>query len=237
MKKVKKFFVTGLVVTVLLAGLVLLYLFIPPESVPGTIVGIDVSHHQSKIDWDKVNNSGIGFVYAKATEGATYRDRYWEEIITRCTLPVGSYHLYSNYSSPEKQFANFKNYTSGHTHQLIPVVDIEANVIKYKKFSLDSVQKLLQFFEAEYGMKPIIYTSEFTYLRHLRKLMGYKFWIANYNRRPLVRHYIWQTSEKHTVPGIEKLVDKNIIYRWDFEKIKMPDYENKSKQSHNMKKN
>jgi lysozyme len=163
----------------------------------------------------------------KATEGTTIQDEHWSRNVSHGILPVGSYHVYTNYYSPEKQLANFKNYTSGHTHQLIPVVDIEADIIKHKKFSLDSVQRLLQLFEAEYGMKPIIYTSELTYRRHLRKLKGYKFWIASYSHRPIVSHYIWQASEKYTVPGIEKLVDKDIIYQWDFEKIKMPVNENK----------
>jgi GH25 family lysozyme M1 (1,4-beta-N-acetylmuramidase) len=152
----------------------------------------------------------------KATEGATYRDKHWKENIIRCTLPIGSYHVYTNYDSPEKQLANFKNYTSAHTHQLIPVVDIEY----YKQFDMDNFKKLLQLFEKEYGIKPIVYIHELGYWALLRELKGYRFWIANYFSRPFVRHYIWQTSEKHTVPGIEKLVDKDIIYQRDFEKIK-----------------
>jgi lysozyme len=136
--------------------------------------------------------------------------------------------LYSNYSSPETQFANFKNYTSGHTHQLIPVVDIEEKTIRDKKFRLDSVQRLLQLFEVEYGVKPIIYTSDYFGWEHLKELKGYKFWLSNFSHKPRVRHYIWQASEKHTIPGIHPLVDKNIIaHQDDFEKIKMPDYENK----------
>jgi lysozyme len=227
MKKVKKFFITGLVVAALFAGLGLLYLFIPAESVPATIVGIDVSHRQGIIDWEKVGKAGIAFAYVKATEGTTFQDSNWLRNVFHGVLPVGSYHVYSVYSPPETQFENFKNYTSGHTHQLIPVVDIEVETIKNKKFNMDSVRILLQLFEKEYGVKPIIYTPESGYWRNLRKLRGYKFWLANYSRRPLARHYIRQISDKHTVPGIEKLVDKDIIYQWDFEKIKMPVNENK----------
>lgn len=32
--------------------------------------GIDVSHHQKQIDWQKVADDKVDFVYIKATEGA-----------------------------------------------------------------------------------------------------------------------------------------------------------------------
>ncbi|MDR4949786.1 GH25 family lysozyme [Neobacillus cucumis] len=37
--------------------------------------GIDVSHWQGTIDWNKVKNSGIAFVYAKASKGTTVTDK------------------------------------------------------------------------------------------------------------------------------------------------------------------
>ena len=38
------------------------------------IHGIDISHHQKTIDWNKVKESGISFVFVKATEGIDYLD-------------------------------------------------------------------------------------------------------------------------------------------------------------------
>lgn len=47
------------------------------------IRGIDISHHQGKIDWNKVKGEGFNFVFIKATEGGNFKDpefdRNWKE--------------------------------------------------------------------------------------------------------------------------------------------------------------
>jgi hypothetical protein len=35
--------------------------------------GVDVSHHQGKIDWNELQSDGLNFTYIKATEGGSYR--------------------------------------------------------------------------------------------------------------------------------------------------------------------
>ncbi|MBW2706938.1 MAG: lysozyme, partial [Deltaproteobacteria bacterium] len=40
---------------------------------------IDVSHHQGKIDWQKLRRAGIDFAYIKATEGGDFRDPRFAE--------------------------------------------------------------------------------------------------------------------------------------------------------------
>ena len=44
----------------------------PPAS--GKIHGIDVSHYNGDIDWQKVKDSGIAFTFVKATDGLDYLD-------------------------------------------------------------------------------------------------------------------------------------------------------------------
>ncbi len=39
--------------------------------------GMDVSHHQSIIDWQKVASSGIAIAFAKATEGIGLQDTHF----------------------------------------------------------------------------------------------------------------------------------------------------------------
>ncbi|MCB1178211.1 MAG: hypothetical protein KDK36_11570, partial [Leptospiraceae bacterium] len=36
--------------------------------------GIDVSHHQGKINWKKVKSSGIEFTFIKASDGLNFHD-------------------------------------------------------------------------------------------------------------------------------------------------------------------
>lgn len=58
-------------------------------------LGIDVSHHQGEIDWDKVAASRVSFVFLKATEGRTFTDTRFQsnrERIERTDLLMGAYH-------------------------------------------------------------------------------------------------------------------------------------------------
>ncbi|GAA1417436.1 hypothetical protein GCM10009662_69450 [Catellatospora coxensis] len=43
------------------------------------VTGIDVSHHQGTINWDKVADKGAKFVYAKVTEGVHYVDASFKD--------------------------------------------------------------------------------------------------------------------------------------------------------------
>ena len=56
------------------------------ENVGQKSMGIDVSHHQGKIDWAAVRNSGVEFAIIRAgyrgqTSAKLYADPYFEEHI------------------------------------------------------------------------------------------------------------------------------------------------------------
>ncbi|KAJ3484678.1 hypothetical protein NLI96_g5480 [Meripilus lineatus] len=58
--------------------------------------GIDVSHYQSSVDFVKVKNNGLSFVYIKATEGTTYIDPKFNThypAATKAGLIRGGYHF------------------------------------------------------------------------------------------------------------------------------------------------
>ena len=93
--------------------------------------GIDISHHQGKIDWQKVNNwqgHRISFVYIKATEGATFIDHMYETNVKGAQengFLIGSYHYFRTTSSPQKQFNNFIKVVDKDLQDLIPLIDVE----------------------------------------------------------------------------------------------------------------
>jgi lysozyme len=60
------------------------------------VLGIDVSHHQGKIDWKRVAKDGIQYAWIKATEGSDYRDPLWQRnafMAQDAGLRVGGYHF------------------------------------------------------------------------------------------------------------------------------------------------
>ncbi len=71
-----------------------------PYHPDATFTGIDVSHHQGRIDWEKVKESDVDFVIIRcgyAEDKTEYDDRYWEYNVSACErlgIPYGVY-LYS----------------------------------------------------------------------------------------------------------------------------------------------
>lgn len=44
-----------------------------------SIVGVDVSEYQNKIDMKRLSEQNVSFVYIKATEGSSYQDVCFKE--------------------------------------------------------------------------------------------------------------------------------------------------------------
>ena len=62
-----------------------------------TLNGLDVSHYQGFINWNKVDSSDIDFAYLKASEGINYKDpRFAENVenLKSVDMPVGAYHFF-----------------------------------------------------------------------------------------------------------------------------------------------
>lgn len=173
--------------------------------------GIDVSKFQGTINWKKVaKTKTVRFAYIRATEGTSIRDPKYKANIDSARnagLYVGSYHVYSSKTTASQQFANFKSVVAKKKQDLIPVLDIEG----YHSGRLDMarVDKLLQLMEKEYGVKPMIYTSEKVYTEHFlgKKYAAYHIFVAKYKGSPSIRYTLWQHSRTGRVGGISGDVD------------------------------
>lgn len=189
--------------------------------------GIDVSKFQGNINWTRVaRDSSVKFVYIKATEGTSIQDPYYKTNISKARkagLLVGSYHLYSSKTTAYQQFANFKKMVKKSEQDLVPVLDIEGH--HSGRLYMERVDKLLELMEKEYGVKPMIYTSEKLYKEHLsgKKYRKYHIFIANYRRAPTVRYTLWQYTETGHLGGISGCVDFSKFNRnHSLSDIKMP---------------
>ena len=76
-----------------------------------SLYGVDLSHHNTVEDWDKVTAS---FVYLKAMEGETHHDEkflgFAKEVKKR-SIAIGAYHFMTTSSSASNQFFNFYSTT------------------------------------------------------------------------------------------------------------------------------
>jgi lysozyme len=188
--------------------------------------GIDVSHHNAKINWDKLKATrsgevGIDFVYIKATEGATHLDRQfkrnWQEA-KRVGMKRGAYHFYNPRVMSDRQVQNFIRQVQMEPGDLPPVLDLETHASKPDDIIIRGVRNWLQQIEAHYGVKPIIYVNEHFYKKYIAgNFDDYPLWLAGYSRTHLddlaanAHVLFWQHSEKGWADGIKGFVDYNVF--------------------------
>ena len=166
--------------------------------------GIDVSKHQGTINWEELKkNTKIKFVYIKATEGSDYLDpRYKENMreAKRHGFKVGSYHFLTNRSSVTNQFNNFARNVNRTDQDLLPIIDVEECNRWSSQQLRDSLKVFADLVEDLYGCKPLIYTSEKFFTKHLgRAFSGYPLFIAKYNSsQPEIGYkwVLWQFSDR-----------------------------------------
>lgn len=185
-------------------------------------IGLDVSHHQGKIDWEKLMQKNgfdtlIHFVYCKATEGHTHYDTKWKhnrESLNNLGIPNGAYHFFSTKEAPLPQVNHFLSVWKKRDIDLPPVLDVETEGISDE----DLIQKMtiwLEEVEKRTGFRPIIYTSlNFYETKFKDHFLNYRFWIAAYSRKPSCiedsRIIHWQYTETGRLPGIHEYVDLNV---------------------------
>ena len=181
--------------------------------------GIDVSHHQQKIDWDQVflnSDSLISFVYCKATEGIDHVDSQWERnraVLLKKKIAHGAYHFFLPKKPAKLQAIHFLKQYEINSADLPPVLDAEIEGENNTQL-VNQMKIWLNYIEEKTGRRPIIYTSYNMYKEILKhQFKEYKFWVANYNnissrfQDDEIIH--WQYSDNGKVHGIKGQVDLN----------------------------
>lgn len=187
-----------------------------------SIRGIDVSHHQGDIDWNKVRRSEIGntpisFVFIKATEGESLVDPKFKENILKARevgLACGAYHYFLPGVAAEDQARNFIRNVKLQAGDLPPVLDVEVLGDLTKEQLRAETLKWLKIIELHYKTRPILYTYYKFRKQYLNSIVfdHYPYWIAHYYVDTL--HYdgawkFWQHTDRGRVKGIRGNVDIN----------------------------
>ena len=192
-----------------------------------SIHGIDVSHYQREVDWDKlkaVDQLGdtipFRFAFIKATEGILIEDvmfdEYWEDAKDHKVIR-GAYHYFLPDRSAKLQATNFTTSVKLEKGDLPPVVDIEETRGKSKAAIVKSLKEYLKLIQEKYKVKPIIY-SNFNFIEDYLAddFKNYPFWIAHYYHQEMtpidsINFLFWQHSDKSDLFGIAGNVDANIF--------------------------
>lgn len=196
-----------------------------PSSNIYPVFGLDASHHQGSIDWALVDSNKYRFVYLKATEGETFKDKMFLENYEKAKkvgLRVGAYHFWSFCKDPVKQVQNILSLVPRQKGDLVPALDMET--IQKCEFSSyeeeeNAIKRHLSVAMAEisfqYGKPPVIYTT-MDFLSQHDGLEEYRtaYWVRSLVGPPFLKRakwLIWQYHNAGEVLGVKGPVDLNVV--------------------------
>ena len=207
---------------------------LPGKGDPSTpLPGIDISHFQGEIDFQKVARSGVRFVFFKATEGHTYTDpkftSYWKDA-GKTDLIRGAYHFLHPDVDGATQAKHFLSVAALKAGDLPPVVDVERMSQSGNANLTRTLEEYLTEIRKRTGHDAIIYVSPAFWEEHIEKNIGAQLsnplWIAQYNvntprqLKKLPSWTFWQHTNTGSVPGIKGHVD--LDYGRNFQAIRIP---------------
>lgn len=192
-----------------------------------TAIGIDVSSWQGTIDFQKVKDAGVEFVFLRVGTAKGDRDnvldkRFVEYIkgFNEVNIPVGIY--YYSYASNRSIAISDANWVLKQIKDYkvdLPIVyDWESWSI-YNEFQqsfystsmnakafLDTINKA--------GYQGMLYSSK-NYLEKVWFDIGYPVWLAHYTEKTSYQgdYDYWQLCSNGKIPGISGNVDINIYYK------------------------
>lgn len=195
--------------------------------------GLDVSHHQGEIDWEKVRAAGYEFAFIRigfrgyGEAGILKPDSRFEQNITKAReagMDVGVY-LFSQAVNEQEALEEAElviEHLKGYELELPVVFDPEQ--IRDEEARTDEVAAS-QFTEntsvfceriREAGYQPMVYSNLYweAFILDLEQLAEYGIWYADYEPVPQTpyRFQFWQYTEKGTVDGINGDVDLNLQF-------------------------
>lgn len=205
--------------------------WIPNRPDPGkySIRGIDISHHNGVIDWEKVSKAGVKFAFIKATEGSDWQDarfsNNWREAKNAGVIR-GGYHFFSTTSSGEAQALNFISMVPAEPGTLPPVIDLEFARAKSRMSDEEFFRELAvtkDILRRRFGTEPIIYTTREFRDNYLKDYEIERLWareIISLNVGWSRDWTFWQYSSRGRIPGIRGRVDLN-VYRGSRDDFKL----------------
>ena len=187
------------------------------------IKGIDISHWNGSIDFDKVKASGVEFVLIKAggSDKGFYTDPTFITNYNKAKaagLFVGAYYFAGkNFRGVEAGMADAHRFIAilnGLKFEYPVYVDIEAQENRYKEQITDAAIAFCNMLESA-GYFVGIYASDIAGFKNKlnhERIKSYAHWVARYGEEPeICKNYgIWQYSSKGRVPGIIGSVDLDL---------------------------
>ena len=181
--------------------------------------GLDISHHQEKVNWTLVDKK-YKFIILKAPEGQNFLDTDFLYNWNNARLNgfvVGAYHFFVMTSSGEAQADFYISKVPDSEKTLPPIIDLEISTKKYKKPDvIEHLRVMVEKLEKHYKKRVVFYVNYNTYNAYIKgEFPENKIWITDYKYFPKIeeenRWIIWQVSRRGRIEGIPGFTDKNVL--------------------------
>lgn len=186
-----------------------------------TRTGIDVSHHNGTIDWEKVKDSGVDFVIIRCGYGKDEKgqdDKQWSRNVSECErlgIPFGVY-LYSyakDTQSAQSEAQHVLRLINGHRLTYPVYYDMEDDSTLGSDFASIATTFCNAMKNAGYPVG--VYASLSWWNNYLTDscFEGWYRWVAQYNNSCQYKgnYAMWQYTSKGSVSGITTDVDMNYL--------------------------
>lgn len=185
------------------------------------VQGIDVSHHQQKIDWAMLDKKAVQFAFIKATEGGNHKDSMFQENwreARKIKILSGAYHFFTFCKDGEEQARNYIHYVPRDSIDLPPIIDLEyggnCQEANRKEDLIAEIAKYFEIIEDHYQRKVIIYTTNEFYKNYLQnQFLDNPIWIRDILSEPKLpdgrKWTFWQFTNRGRLKGINTVVDLN----------------------------
>lgn len=194
--------------------------FVYPSWERYPVRGVDVSHHNGRVDWPRVRAAGYTFAYLKASEGATWRDSTFvrnRAEAGRAGLVTGAYHFFTLCRPGRDQARNFVEAIGPRgAVSLPPTVDLEFGGNCGERPSRDAVLAEVAAFLAvldSAGHPPaVLYvTKEFHEAYLAGRNPSNPLWVRSVFGRPKFggAWTFWQYAATGRVAGAQERIDLN----------------------------
>lgn len=204
---------------------------------PDSTLGIDVSHHDGRIDWSAVARSGIAFAYVKASQGKSFRDPCFDANARAAAdqeLLWGAYHVFNGGLDGTAQAEHFVATLGNRPYTLPPALDIELSTIRgvARKKVIGEIDEWLAHVHESTGKAPMVYIGHRALSEYFASewpfddsRTGQRIWFAEYSDatapsypRALPGWILWQFTSTAAIPGTNQPTDVN-VFRGDREAL------------------
>lgn len=195
--------------------------------------GVDTSHHNGTIDWEKVKNAGYTFAFLRlgyrgyGKDGSLNVDKEFQsgfKAARKAGMKLGVYFFSQAVNEQEAiEEAELVLTELNHSKLDLPVVydpelidgdDARTDSVTGEQFTKNTIAFCEKIKKA--GYKPAVYSNLFweSEIFTMAELNDYPIWYADYQEAPQTpyRFTFWQYSESGDVPGIAGGADLNVQF-------------------------